>query len=355
MQSQGLRVKIVVPATEESVTFKTRCDAVGVECERSKMIVADMEGTGQRFSQLLRLLPSLDGSLLHFHTGNSCLPRSVMLALEVIRSRPAFATLQSPYETITPGGARARFWAVSARRRLLAVASPSAHGTEFQLRCGIPPRLAVTIRNCVDVAAYASGDPRGPRRSLGLADGAPIVLSTSRIEGQKRPIDALRIFASVAHQFPSAVLAFVGGGEDEMAVEREAAELGLADRVRLVGYQTNIADWLACATVWLLPTERENFSVAVLEALAAGCPILSTVCPGNDEILVDGVNAFTFPVGDVHAAAGALRRLLANDELRAGLRSGARAAAESYSIDRMVEEYRALYGRAGPLPTALLR
>ena len=69
--------------------------------------------------------------------------------------------------------------------------------------------------------------------------------------------------------------------------------------MRLAGYQTNVADWLAAATVWLLPTERENFSVAVLEALAAGCAVLSTTCPGNDEVLTDRENRGLFPVGDI--------------------------------------------------------
>ena len=67
-----------------------------------------------------------------------------------------------------------------------------------------------------------------------------------------------------------------------------------ADRVRLVGYQTNVPDWLAAATVWILPTERENFSVAALEAMAAGCAVASTICPGNAEVLLDGVNSLTF-------------------------------------------------------------
>lgn len=71
----------------------------------------------------------------------------------------------------------------------------------------------------------------------------------------------------------------------------------------LTGYRTDVQDWLAAATVWLLRTLRENFSLAVLEARSAGCAVLTTDAPGNDEIVVvDDVNALTFAVGDVRAA-----------------------------------------------------
>jgi glycosyltransferase involved in cell wall biosynthesis len=76
--------------------------------------------------------------------------------------------------------------------------------------------------------------------------------------------------------------------------------------------------------VWLLPTEAENFSLAVLEALAAGCAIVSTPCRGNDEVLVHDQNALLAPVGDVDALAGCLRCLLADRARRERLRDGAR-------------------------------
>jgi glycosyltransferase involved in cell wall biosynthesis len=188
---------------------------------------------------------------------------------------------------------------------------------------------------------------------LGLDAESPVVLFCSRIDQQKRPVDAVRIFGAVASDFPSAVLVFVGGGDEAGAVTEEATRFGLGDRVRLVGYQTNIADWLATATVWILPTERENFSVALLEALAAGCPVLATWCPGNDEVLVDGENSLTFAVGDVNAAAGGLRKLLEDASLRENLSRGAHVSAQAYSVDRMAEEYRALYNRSSDVPPRL--
>ena len=113
----GARVEIVVPAVKESVTFQQRCRDVGIECERSNLLTADMHGSRQRLPSLVRLFRSIDAPIVHFDTGNSCLPRSAMLALELLRYRPAFVTLQSPYETIAPRSGRARF---GSRRRAAA-------------------------------------------------------------------------------------------------------------------------------------------------------------------------------------------------------------------------------------------
>ena len=347
VQGRGSRVKIVVPAGEHSVTYKQRCEDAGVTCERSDLLVADMHGSRQHMPSLIRLLRSVDAPIVHFHTGNSILPRSMLAALEVLRYRRTFVTLQSPYETIDATSLRARFWSTLGRRRFHAVVSPSDHGTAFQRRCGMPAALTVTIRNSIDVAAMSGGDAGVARAQLGVDADSPIVLFSSRMDSQKRPVDAVRAFARVAADHPRALLVFMGSGDEEPSVRVAASEAGLSDRVHLVGYQTNVADWLAAATVWILPTERENFSVAVLEALAAGCPILSTPCPGNDEVLVDGQNALIFPVGDVDTASQRLALLLDDEVLRRNLSARARVDSEAFTVQRMVERYEQLYSRFG--------
>jgi glycosyltransferase involved in cell wall biosynthesis len=355
MQRRGATVKIVVPAVPESVTFAERAESLGVTCERTSSLRVSATGSQQRLVDVIRLLRAIRSPLVHFHTGNSCLPRSVMLALELLRYRRGFVTLQSPYETIVPGSSRARFWAVTASRRFEAVISPSDHGSRFQVRCGVPASSAVTVRNSIDVARWAGGDQRGPRQQLGVAADDPLVVFSSRIDGQKRPVDAVRIFAGVATEFPRARLVFVGDGALRQAVVDEAEQLGLTDRVDLVGYQTNVEDWVAAATVWILPTERENFSLAVLEALAAGRAVLSTSCPGNDEVLVDRENAAVFAVGDVDGGIRRLRELLADQDLRGQLGSRAAETAAQFSSDAMVEAYRSVYLRSMIAPERLHR
>ncbi len=145
---------------------------------------------------------------------------------------------------------------------------------------------------------------------------------------------------------PDAHFVFVGGGTLEAAVRERAAASGLGPRLHFAGHQTNVPDWLAAATVWFLPTEAENFSLAVLEALAAGCPILSTLCRGNDEVLLPEENALTTDVGDVAGMAAALERLLADPALRTRLGAAARQTAQGFTRERMVDKHLACYNEA---------
>jgi glycosyltransferase involved in cell wall biosynthesis len=347
IQATGLRTKIIVPRAEASAAFAGRCAAAGIPCERTPLIAADMAGPKQSLGSVLKLLRENRAPIMHIHSGNSCLPRSFMLAMELVRPRHAVATLQSPVETIVPGSVRARTWAFFANRRLDAVISPSAHGSRFQLRCGVNSKRVISVPNAIETARFASGRPSGPRAVLGLQAGEPIVLFSSRLDPIKRPVDAVHIFAHGAAEFPNAHLVFAGTGSEQSAVEEAARRCGVASRTHLVGYQTNVPDWLAAATVWLLPTGRENFSVAVLEALVAGCPVLATDCAGNDEVLVDEQNAFTFHVGDTVTAAARLARLLGDAELRARLKAGARQTGSYYSAESLVERVRGIYAHLG--------
>jgi glycosyltransferase involved in cell wall biosynthesis len=166
------------------------------------------------------------------------------------------------------------------------------------------------------------------------------------MEPQKRPLEALEAFSKIASEFPLAHLVFVGRGSLEAQAKAAAQASHAGARIHFVGHQSEIPDWLAAATVWTLPTESENFSVALLEALAAGCAVVSTPCPGNDEVLTHGLNALTPAVGDVEGQADAFRRLLGDAQLRAGLTTGARDTATKYTVERMVNDYDALYEAA---------
>ena len=343
VQASGARVNVIVPELETTIGFAQRCADADLACERTPLITSSMQGTRQQLLSVVKLFRRLDARVVHFHTGNSCLPRSVMIALTLVRARRAIVTIQSPYETIEPDSRRARVWAALAARRMHAVVSPSTHGAEFQKRCGVPEELIVTVRNAVDVDVMASGDASVVRRQLAIADDVPLVLFCSRLDPQKRPVEAVRAFEIAATDYPDAILVFVGDGEERNAVEREVEARGLSERVRLVGYQSNVPDWLAAATVWLLPTERENFSVALLEAFAAGCPVVTTDCRGNDEVVKDGENCLVFGVGDIEEAGRRLRELLADADLRRELSAAARSTASNYTAARVVSEYQAVY------------
>ncbi|MCW3095724.1 MAG: glycosyltransferase [Chthonomonadaceae bacterium] len=347
MAERGRRVRVVVPVLETTVRFAEQGEARGIVVERSPLVRADPRGAQQSLPDLIELLSRNRESLLHFHTGDVCLPRPAQAALRQLNLPRAFATLHSPYDTVPQGSERALAWVASVEHQIHAVVCPSEHGRLLQIRNGVPPERVRTIHNGIDTNRFAGGDAGAARRLLGLPPETPLLLFTSRLDDQKRPLDALTAFHGVAAEFPALHLVYVGTGELAERVREKAVEAALSDRVHLMGFRNDVPDWLAAATVWLLPTETENFSLSVLEALAAGCPILSTVCPGNDEALRDGDNSLLTAVGDTRAQTEALRLLLSNTELRARLSVVARRDAEKYRLDRMVESYAALYHSAG--------
>jgi glycosyltransferase involved in cell wall biosynthesis len=344
---RGGRVRIVLPELDTSRAFADEGVRRGVEVERSPFVQASMDGAPQRVSHLLQVLRRHPARVLHVHTGDCCPPRRFLMALELHRGPRVFTTIQSPYdEALRKGTVRSRTWALSASRRIRRVICPSQASANVQVQCGIPADRVVTIRNSVAVARFGAGDGAKARRALGVGDATPLVLVTSRIDAQKRPLDAVRAFARAARHVPDARLVFLGRGAMEGETRAAAAASGVGDRILFVGHQSNVEDWLAAGTVWYLPTESENFSLAVLEAMAAGCPIVSTFCRGNDEVLVSGDNALTTAVGDVAAQAEALTRLLTDAPLRARLSGAARKAAQSFDVDRMVDAYVDCYGEA---------
>jgi glycosyltransferase involved in cell wall biosynthesis len=343
LQERGQPSRLIVPENRTSEPLAEKARRRGVRVERTPLLHVDGDGARQSIPALIKLLRPLRDSLVHFHTGDVCLPRRALVAAGLLQLPNATVTIHGSQSNVTPGDLRASQWAFAANRLFRRVACPSDHSRQNQTRLGVHPNRAVTIRNGVDFARFSTGDRDAVRQELGIEPADPLVTFTSRLEPGKRPMDALVAFSRVAPDHPRARLAFVGCGILQAEMEETARRLGLADRIVFAGFRQNIHDWLAATDVWLFPTEGENFSVALLEAMAAGCAIVSTDCQGNDEIVRDGENALAVPVGDVDALAARLNHLLLHPEERRRLGAEAQRQARTYSIERMVSAYASLY------------
>jgi glycosyltransferase involved in cell wall biosynthesis len=345
MVQRGARVQAVVPLLETTRGFAEQGRKRGIDVVRTPWLRSNIMGARQNPLNVLRLFHTYRAPLLHLHTGDCCLPRTVVLAMRALRLPRAFVTVQNAHVSLTPGEPRALAWATAVERQVELLVCPSNHSRRSQLAFGVSVARVRVIHNSVDLSRFGGGVAQKARNALGVDEDTPLVVFTSRLDEVKRPLDAIEAFARVAPDFPSAQLVFVGQGNLEEGTRAAAKRLGLTARVRFVGYQDNVEDWLAAATVWILPTERENFSLAVLEAMAAGRAIVSTMSPGNDEVLIDGDNALTNAVGDLAAMAASLHRLLSDPPLRARLGAAARATAHRYASERMVDAYAECYSR----------
>ncbi len=194
-------------------------------------------------------------------------------------------------------------------------------------------------------------DPEGrlratTRAELGLSPDTFAVGWVGRLTDIKKPLDLVRTLDALDGRGTDAVLVLVGDGPERPATEALARELGMADRVRFVGYRRELDPWYASFDAFLLASANEGTPVAAIEALAAERPVVATDVGGVGAVVEEGRSGFLAPAGDPGALASALARLAADPELRARMgANGRRRMRERYATERMVDDVEALYRR----------
>jgi glycosyltransferase involved in cell wall biosynthesis len=139
----------------------------------------------------------------------------------------------------------------------------------------------------------------------------------------------------------------VGDGPERPRIEKLAQEAGLGpDRLRFLGFRTDIADLLGAADFFVLPSRAEGLPISMLEAMSHGLPVVATAAGGSVEACTDGGQGYLVPIDDHAALADAMARLAADPALRRRLgEAGLARVRDEFSFDRTAERYEALYGR----------
>jgi glycosyltransferase involved in cell wall biosynthesis len=163
------------------------------------------------------------------------------------------------------------------------------------------------------------------------------------LKPQKAPLDFVRVAASVVRAVPETRFLVAGDGPLRGRAERLAARLGVGHRLFLPGWIEDVPAVLDAADVAVLTSRHEGLPRAVVEALAAGVPVVATAVDGTPEVVRDGVNGLLAAPGDVEGLARAVVRLLREPGLRARFTTAATEGLEAFDIDRMVREQEALY------------
>jgi glycosyltransferase involved in cell wall biosynthesis len=178
--------------------------------------------------------------------------------------------------------------------------------------------------------------------------GPPVVLGVGRLVPQKDFATLLRAFARVRAQRPARLLV-IGDGPERAALEALAGELGIASDVRFTGWVANAPGYMAGASVFALSSAWEGFGRVLVEALAVGCPVVSTDCPsGPREILEGGAFGPLVPVGDEAALGAAIASLIERPPDRPMLAKRAQAFTLEHGVQRYLEVLQARSERSGP-------
>jgi len=211
----------------------------------------------------------------------------------------------------------------------------------------IPKKMARVIPNGIPIENFSVATPDMRARllqMLGAPSTARVIGTVGRLNWAKDQAGLIRAYRRVRQQCPDAVLVLIGEGSLRAQLQQCAADEGVADGVHFMGDRGDVRELLRGFDVFVLSSLSEGYSMALLEACAAGLPVVATDVGGNREIVRDGVNGRLVPASDPAALSAALVDLLSDPSRTAGMGRAAREWVEaSGSLQAMAARYEALY------------
>lgn len=236
-------------------------------------------------------------------------------------------------------------------QRVSLTISPSSQVAAWLAECGVNARRLVSMPNAIDTHAFASSERAVKRSSLGLADDAFVVCYVGRLAHEKSVGLLLDAFARAAGRHDDLALVMVGDGPARGECERLIAEAKLGDRVRLLGLTPyeDVAPILHACDVFATASQTEMYPLVVVEACAAGLPVLGIASPGVGEIITDGVSGL-LSAPDPREFAELIERAATDAALVSRLREGASRVARHHDIEssaaRLVGTYERLIAQS---------
>ncbi len=208
----------------------------------------------------------------------------------------------------------------------------------------IPKQRIEVLYNGVDLGRFRPVDRESQRARLGIAREELVVGSVGRLVAVKNYPLLLRAFHALGR--PASRLILVGDGPEKGSLRVLAAQLGIADRVTLLGHRDDVPECLAAMDVFVLPSVSEGMSNTLLEAMGSGIPVVASDVGGNPEIVRPNLDGLLFPSNDLPALTSALHAM-ANGATRNHFGAAARARVfADFSMSAMISRYQTLYESA---------
>jgi glycosyltransferase involved in cell wall biosynthesis len=240
---------------------------------------------------------------------------------------------------------------IAQRRRLIsrcrAVHTVAPLVTEQLKSLGLDHPQLQTIPNGVDTDRFTPGSKTEARRHLGLPDNEFLIGLVGRFGVYKGHATMLEAFQSLGVSYPSAHLVFAGGGgPQEEKIRHLVHQSSFHSRIHLTGFLSDPVPVYQALDLLVVPSTNEGMSNAVLEAMSCGLPVIANAGCGNEAIIEDGQNGVVSDLGTPSEIARFVALQMDDPARLQRLGSLARAKiVEHYSIRKMLDSYRQLYGR----------
>jgi glycosyltransferase involved in cell wall biosynthesis len=279
--------------------------------------------------------------VIHFHAGHLAHLYAPIVASRLARIPARIATVHNPLARRSRLHRSIEGRVLGSLDRIVTVAH--ALKAELMEKKNAAPEKIVVVFNGVDVAEFSS-NPADARRALGLPETAAVVGMVARVSRDKGADVLIRAAARIKGRTPDLRVVFIGGAREIRDFRTLAETEGVSDIVLFAGYRADARRLMQAMDIVVLPTRLEGSPYAILEAMAAGKPVVASRIGGVPELVVDGATGRLFPMDDVAALAAALTELLEDPKKRAAMGAAGRARVEKYfSQTVMLERMAALY------------
>ncbi len=212
------------------------------------------------------------------------------------------------------------------------------------IKLGIKKNKLVLISNGVDLERFKRHNSDQKKRDLGISNLGPVIGTVGRMVTEKGQVYLIEALKKIKNNFQDIKCLFVGEGPMLKELRQKAYALGINDCCVFTGAVTDIESIYPILDVFVLPSLREPFGLALLEAMACGIPIIATNTGGPNDIISDGVNGFLIPAMDSDAISFKLKFLLQNNSICKSIGiNGRKAAIKNFDVKNTVKRIEKVY------------
>lgn len=331
-QQQGLSVSVALPAG------RGVAPQLQIALNKNQIQHVNIRSGGRwnllALWSLHQAIQRVKPDVIHAH-----MPKSIAMINRLHLGVPCVGTAHNIVKQISP---------FQACQQVICVSERVQHSL---LMLGYPAEKTRVIHNAIDMTRFAHINREQARKNL-VWEANIVVLCVARLVPAKGQCYAIEALAALSAMYPNLRLALAGTGADQNMLRALALRLGVVERVLFLGSRDDVPQLMAAADMYVQPSIKEGFGIALLEAMASGLPCIGTPTGAMPEMIAQGRSGLIIPAADAHALSQAMQSLLSQPDLCAQMsEAGRRVAQSQFSLVRQAQGTFAVYQQAVKLKT----